>query len=178
MNSVMHSQSFELENSPFVVVEFCHDKTVGIVHEKWITKVENNTYAYWPPFWKDNRKLKKGVLSGEVLNPTSWRLYDIKIMKSYCKSIFLAHMYISGNSSSNYAFPVSVLYEDAHQKLVRLEKGAETSANEELDKPTHRPAPIRKEEFLKQDYKIDHLTRTVWRPTWIVEMRGILNWFW
>ncbi|OXA42864.1 hypothetical protein Fcan01_22397, partial [Folsomia candida] len=67
-------QSFELENSPFVVVEFCHDKTVGIVHEKWITKVENNTYAYWPPFWKDNRKLKKGVLSGEVLNPTSWRL--------------------------------------------------------------------------------------------------------
>ncbi|OXA49013.1 hypothetical protein Fcan01_16566 [Folsomia candida] len=85
---------------PFVVVEFGHDKSVGI--------------------WKDNRKLKKGVLSGEVPNSTSWTLYEVKVVKGYG------------------------LYDDAHQKLVRLEKEAETSAAEEMDKSRTKVPPKRK----------------------------------
>lgn len=85
MKSVMGDCSLVEFSLPFVVVEFGHDKSVGIVHQKWITKIEKVLYCYWPPFWKDNRKLKKGVLSGEVPNPTSWTLYEVKVVKGYGK---------------------------------------------------------------------------------------------
>lgn len=81
----------------FLIVKFLsteqQEEEVGIVHKNWTIEVGNveegnlNIKCYWPPYWKTTSKLKKAIESAEEPNPSSWKLYDIKIMHSYRKFV-------------------------------------------------------------------------------------------
>lgn len=67
----------------YIVVEFSHDKSIGIVREGWLQNITNKIYTYWPPYWKDGNKLKKAIKTDEIPNVNSWTLYTVKIITGY-----------------------------------------------------------------------------------------------
>ncbi|OXA54306.1 hypothetical protein Fcan01_11274 [Folsomia candida] len=80
-----------------------HDKTVGTVRKSWIKNIENTLYTYW----KNSQKLKRSIIHREIPSPTTWSLYSIKIEKSYDT------------------------YDEAQNKLNRLERGKVTTTEDE-----------------------------------------------
>lgn len=69
----------------FVVVEFCHEKVLGIVLKDWIRVVNNDVFAYWPPYYKEGKKLEKAIRSKETPNTNSWTLYPVTNIGSFGK---------------------------------------------------------------------------------------------
>lgn len=69
----------------YIVVEFSHDKSIGIVRKDWLQSIDETIYSYWPPYWKDGNKLKKAIKTNEIPNGNSWTLYTVKIVISYSK---------------------------------------------------------------------------------------------
>lgn len=79
----------------FVPVDFVHDLSVAIVSKEWIQNFNEKNYSYWPPYWKDNRKLSQAVIKGEPPNTNNWTLYPLNTIKAYGKRIFLVYLHIS-----------------------------------------------------------------------------------
>lgn len=65
----------------FAVVEIQEElKFSAIVHSSWL---RNGNKTYWPPYWKNSRKLEKSVQRGEPVNSETWSLYDIRVFGFY-----------------------------------------------------------------------------------------------
>ncbi|CAL8106939.1 unnamed protein product [Orchesella dallaii] len=67
----------------FNIIEFLATKEVAIVHTEWLEIDQaNNSFCYWPPFWKTRGKLEKAVKQGEPPNKFTWRRFEIRILHS------------------------------------------------------------------------------------------------
>lgn len=75
----------DLKGHPFVVVEFRHNNSLGIVRNDWTCIKNKEIFAYWPPYWSDGKKLEKAICKKETANPKSWTLYAVTVIGDYSK---------------------------------------------------------------------------------------------
>ena len=64
----------------FAVAEFTKTKEVEVVPNRWILR---KVMAYWPPF--KGQRLTKAIKSAEKMDPDSWEIFDIRIIKQFGK---------------------------------------------------------------------------------------------
>lgn len=61
----------------YCLVEFGGpSQDIEIAHRSWI----NGSKCYWPPFWKNNSKLRSALKKGTAPDPTTWNLFEVHII--------------------------------------------------------------------------------------------------